>query len=94
MPKHDVYELVPAPKGRKIIGLTGRHFQDQGSPDGQIRNEGPGRCFVDFEKQVPRDRLKGTLNINPATYIRQRHSTAIRVCRQPIGNHTRHWKSP
>ena len=48
MSKHDVYELVPAPKGRKIIGSIGRYFQDQGIHDDQIRIEGPGSFFFDF----------------------------------------------
>ena len=48
MSKQDVYELVPAPKGRKIIRSVGRYFQDQCIPEDQIRNEGPGRCFFDF----------------------------------------------
>ena len=48
MSKHDVYELVAAPQGRKIIFLIVWYFQDQGIPDDLIRNEGPGRCLFDF----------------------------------------------
>ena len=48
MSKHDVYKLVPAPKGRKIIGSIGRYFQGQGITDDQMRNDEPGRCFFDF----------------------------------------------
>ena len=47
MLKHDVYELVPAPKGRKFSGSIGRYFQAQGIPDDQIYNEGPGKRFSD-----------------------------------------------
>ena len=54
MSTHNVYEMVPAPKGRKIIGSIGKYFQNQGIPDDQIRNEGPGRRFFDFRNaRVP-----------------------------------------
>ena len=48
MSKHDAYELVPAPIGRKIVWWVGKYFQDQGILDDQIRTEGPGRCLVDL----------------------------------------------
>ena len=45
--------------------------------------------------RVSRDRLKGTLDNNQGNYeVCQSNSAAIRVCRQQIGKHTRHWKSP
>ena len=43
--------------------------------------------------QVSRDRLKGTLGINRGKYV-QHTPAAIRFCRQQIGKHTRHWKTP
>ena len=42
--------------------------------------------------QVSRDRLKSTLNINQGNYVKA--SAAIRVCRQQMRKHTRHWKTP
>ena len=71
MSKHDAYELVPAPIGRKIVWWVGKYFQDQGIPDDQIRNGGPGICFFDFMNAGVCDRLKATLYITQETISTQ-----------------------
>ena len=43
--------------------------------------------------QVSRGRLKGALDIIQGNYVKEILQT-IRVCRQQIGKHTRHWKTP
>ena len=50
--------------------VRGTYFQDQGIPDGQIRNEGPWNVSLILGMQVSRDRLKGTLDINQGNYVK------------------------